>query len=139
VVEPPAGPGPPIAGFVLSGVGGIAAVGGIGALVIGLAPVVSYFSGTGGQAAAVATYNKAETPSEQRAAAGAAADARAALVRDSTAWNSYGRWFTAGGGGAVAAGIGLIVGGVILISSNGAEPTEADTTASPIPSDDEER
>jgi hypothetical protein len=143
VVEQPAGPRPPIAGIILSGVGGVAAVGGVLGLVWGLAPAVSYFTGTGGQAAAVADYEKAEFPVDQRAAAGAAADARAALVRDAAAWNAYGRLFTAGGAGAVAAGIGLIVGGVILISSNGAEPTEANTdAAAPTdaePSDDEER
>jgi len=122
--EVPAGPGPPIAGIALSAVGGIVAVAGTGAVVLGLMPAISYFAGSGGQAAAVAQYEAADGNAERRDAAGAAADAYAAQARDATAWNNQGRWLLLGGTGGLAAGAGLLVGGILLIANHGGEPGE---------------
>jgi hypothetical protein len=120
----PAGPGPPIAGIALSAVGGVAAAAGTGAMVLGVIPAISYFAGSGGQAAAVARYNNAEGNADRRAAAGDAADAYAAQARDATAWNNQGRWLLLGGTGGLAAGAGLLVGGILMIANHGGEPGE---------------
>ena len=131
IVEPPpaaTGPGAPIAGIILSSVGGLAAVGGGVAVAVGLMPFISYLGGGDGQAAAAAKYESAADAFERRQAAGDAADARAALERDASAWNNQGRWVALAGGGALVVGVGLLVGGIIAISNNGAAAEEAEDT-----------
>ena len=116
-VTAPAAAGPPIAGIVLSTVGGVAVIAGGVATVIGMLPAISLISGRGGQAAALADYRAADTNGERRAAAGAAADAYAAQTQDAAAWNNEGRWLAGVGAIGLAAGVGAVVGGIMMLVS----------------------
>lgn len=143
-IDPPpaaTGPGAPIAGIILSSVGGLAAVGGGVAIGVGLVPLFAFLGGGDGQADAEARYKSAGDAFERRQAAGEAADARAALERDAAAWNNRGRYVALIGGGAFVVGVGLLVGGIVAISSNGAAAQDAEVTNDIVDTDvtDEER
>ena len=121
---PPPSGGSPIAGIALAGVGGLIAVGGGAAVGFGLLPFINYAGNVNKQTAVQQQFLDANTAGERRAAAGAAADLRASLVKDANDWNGLNQWITLGGGIATAAGIGALVGGIILIASSGDAPDE---------------
>ncbi len=123
-VPPPPGAGPPIGGFILSGLGGVVLVAGGATAVYGALPFVRYAQNVPQQTTVQLEYQAAEGASQKRQAAGRAADLRAALVKDANDWNQTFRWVATAGGAAAAIGAGALVGGIILIASGGDEPDE---------------
>lgn len=115
------GGGAPVGGIVLSILGGVTVLGGGAAAGYASIPFIRYVQNVPQQTTVQQNYLDARTASEKRDAAGAAADLRAALVKDANDWNGLYRWVATGGGVAAAAGVGMLVGGIILIASSGGD------------------
>ena len=125
LVEEDTGPGIPFVGIGLSTIGGLAAAASVVAVGVGVAPALRYFGGTGKQAEVRAAFENAEGNAERRTAAGDAADLRASLLADANLWNSQGQVVAGLGVLGVAVGVGALIGGIVMISSNGEEADDA--------------
>jgi hypothetical protein len=114
----------PIVGIVLASAGGVLTAVGVGAGVFGALPAFAYLGGTRDQAAAVSTYERADSAAERREAAGDAADAFSRQTTNARSWNDSGRFIAAGGVLGALVGVGTLVGGIVAIATAGA-PDEA--------------
>ncbi len=117
--DEPASGGSPVAGIILAGVGGLSAIGGGVAVGVGLIPFLGYLGNVNKQTDVQQQYLDARSDAERRSSAGDAADLRASLVNDANSWNQLNQWVAFGGAAAAAAGIGALIGGIVLVASSG--------------------
>jgi cysteine-rich repeat protein len=118
----------PIVGIAVATAGGLITATSLSAVVIGVIPAISYLAGARDQAAAANRYRQADTVTEQRQAAGDAADAYADQANRAFLWNGQGRWLAIGGGVGLGLGMGLLIGGLASLGDSGDDDSGKDGT-----------
>jgi cysteine-rich repeat protein len=108
--------------WLVTGTGGVVAVGGIVAIVVGVLPAIQFSVDAQRQAADQQHYLAATTDTARNDAVGDATLAFARLSQERADWNGYGIPLTWIGAAAAVVGVGAGVAGVVLAGDDGPSP-----------------